>query len=168
MATGRPLAELTLTASERDELVSITRSRSMPQSLATRARIILLAAEGQSNTAIAWKLGLSRPTVGNWRQRYITQCIQGLYDEPRPGGPRSIHDDEVAALIRKTLKTRPKNGTHWTCRSLAAETQLSKSSVQRVWKAFGLQPHRQKHFKISAAPSPGVCTVPSPHRGLGP
>jgi putative transposase len=152
MATGRPLAELTLTASDRDELVSITRSRSMPQALATRARIILLAAEGQSNTAIAGKLGLSRPTVGNWRQRYVTQCIQGLYDEPRPGGPRSIHDDEVAALIRKTLKTRPKNGTHWTCRSLAAETQLSKSTVQRVWKAFGLQPHRQKHFKISTDP----------------
>jgi putative transposase len=101
---------------------------------------------------IAGKLGLSRPTVGNWRQRYVTQCIQGLYDEPRPGGPRSIHDDEVAALIRKTLKTRPKNGTHWTCRSLAAETKLSKSTVQRVWKAFGLQPHRQKHFKISTDP----------------
>jgi putative transposase len=152
MATGRPLAALTLTASERDELVSITRSRSMLQALATRARIILLAADGQSNTAIAGKLGLSRPTVGDWRQRYVTQRIQGLYDEPRPGGPRSIRDDEVAALIRKTLKTRPKNGTHWTCRSLAAETQLSKSTVQRVWKAFGLQPHRQKHFKISTDP----------------
>ena len=152
MSRGRPLRELTLSASERDELVSITRSRSMPQALATRARIILLAAEGKSNTAIAERLGLTRPTVGTWRQRYLTQGLPGLYDEPRPGGPRSIRDEEVATLIRKTLRTKPKDGTHWTCRSIAAETKLSKSTVQRVWKAFGLQPHRQKHFKISTDP----------------
>jgi putative transposase len=141
-----------LSASERDELVSITRSRSLPQALATRARMVLLAADGHSNTAIAERLGLSKPTVGTWRQRYRVQRVQGLYDEPRPGGPRSIRDEEVAALIRKTLKTKPKDGTHWTCRSIAAETKLSKSTVQRVWKAFGLQPHRQKHFKLSTDP----------------
>jgi putative transposase len=152
MPKGRPLPELSLSASERDELVSITRSRSLPQTLATRARIVLFAADGLSNTAIAARLGLSRPTVGIWRQRYVTQRVPGLYDEPRPGGPRSIGDDEVATLIRKTLKTKPKNGTHWSCRSIAAETKLSKSTVQRVWKAFGLQPHRQKHFKISTDP----------------
>jgi transposase len=149
---GRPLAPLTLSESERDELRSITRSRSMPQSLATRARIVLLSAEGESNTDIAERLGLSKPTVGIWRKRYVMQRIAGLYDEPRPGGPRSIRDEQVATLLRKTLKTKPKDGTHWSCRSIAAETKLSKSTVQRVWKAFGLQPHRQKHFKISTDP----------------
>ena len=149
---GRPLAPLTLSESERDELRSITRSRSMPQSLATRARIVLLSADGDSNTDIAERLGLSKPTVGIWRKRYLTQRIAGLYDEPRPGGPRSIRDEQVATLLRKTLKTKPKDGTHWSCRSIAAETKLSKSTVQRVWKAFGLQPHRQKHFKISTDP----------------
>ena len=149
---GRPLAPLTLSESERDELRSITRSRSMPQSLATRARIVLLSADGESNTDIAERLGLSKPTVGIWRKRYLMQRIAGLYDEPRPGGPRSIRDEQVATLLRKTLKTKPKDGTHWSCRSIAAETKLSKSTVQRVWKAFGLQPHRQKHFKISTDP----------------
>ncbi len=149
---GRPLAPLTLTESERDELVAITRSRSMPQSLATRARIVLRSADGESNTEIAERLGLSKPTVGIWRKRYLAQRLAGLYDEPRPGGPRSIRDEQIAALLRKTLKTKPKDGTHWTCRSIAAETKLSKSTVQRVWKAFGLQPHRQKHFKISTDP----------------
>ena len=149
---GRPLTPLTLSESERDELRSITRSRSMPQSLATRARIVLLSADGESNTDIAERLGLSKPTVGIWRKRYLMQRIAGLYDEPRPGGPRSIRDEQVATLLRKTLKTKPKDGTHWSCRSIAAETKLSKSTVQRVWKAFGLQPHRQKHFKISTDP----------------
>lgn len=152
MAVGRPLAPLTLTQSERDELLAISRSRSLPQPLATRARIVLAAADGESNTEIAEQFGLSKPTVGLWRQRYLVQRLAGLYDEPRPGGPRSIRDEQIAALLRKTLKTKPKDGTHWTCRSIAAETKLSKSTVQRVWKAFGLQPHRQKYFKISTDP----------------
>lgn len=152
MPRGRPLPELTVSPSERDQLVSITRSRSMPHPLVTRARIILLAADGCSNTAIAEHLGLSRPTVATWRQRYLAQRVQGLYDELRPGGPRSIRDEEIAALLRRTVNTKPKGGTHWTCRSVAAETRLSKSTVHRVWKAFGLQPHRQKHFKLSTDP----------------
>jgi transposase len=152
MARGRPLRVLTLSPSERDELVSFTRARSRPQALVTRARVILLAADGHSNTAIAAQLGLSKPTVGLWRQRYLVQRLQGLYDELRPGGPRTLRDEQIAALIRKTLKTKPKEGTHWTCRSLAAETRLSKSTVHRVWTAFGLQPHRQKHFKLSTDP----------------
>ncbi len=152
MSRGRPLVPLSLSPTEREELVSITRSRSMPQALAMRARIVLLSADGHGNTDIAGRLGLSNPTVGIWRRRYLTQRLPGLYDEPRPGGPRSIRDEEIAALLRKTLKTKPKDGTHWTCRSIAAETKLSKSTVQRVWKAFGLQPHRQKHFKISTDP----------------
>jgi putative transposase len=152
MVVGRPLTLLTLSDSEREELLSITRSRSMPQSLAIRSRIVLLAADGESNTDIAKRLELSKPTVGIWRKRYLVQRLAGLYDEPRPGGPRSIRDEQIATLLRKTLKTKPKGGTHWTCRSIASETKLSKSTVQRVWKAFGLQPHRQKHFKISTDP----------------
>src|SRR5262245_6126381 len=124
MARGRPLAPLALSVAEHDELVSITRSPSMPQALALRARIVLLAADGHSNTEIAEKFGLSKPTVGIWRQRYLRQRLQGLYDEPRPGGPRSIRDEQVAGLIRKTLKTQPRGATHWTCRSIAAETRL--------------------------------------------
>jgi transposase len=91
-----------------------------------------LAAEGQSNTAIAAQLGLSKPTVRLWRQRFVAQRIQGLYDELRPGGPRTIRDEQVAMLIRRTLKTKPRDGTHWTVRSLAAETRLSKSTVHRA------------------------------------
>jgi putative transposase len=152
MPRGRPLPALVLSPSERDQLVALTRSRSMPHALVTRARLVLLAAEGASNTAIAARLQLSKPTVGTWRRRYLTQQVQGLYDELRPGGPRSIRDEEVATLLRRTVKTKPKDGTHWTCRSLAAATHLSKSTVHRVWTAFGLQPHRQKHFKLSTDP----------------
>jgi putative transposase len=124
----------------------------MPYALVQRAKIVLLAAEGLSNTLIADKLRLSKPTVGLWRRRFLEQGLVGLYDEQRPGGPRSISDQEVAALIRKTLKNKPENGTHWTCRSIAAETVISKSTVQRIWKVFGIQPHRQKHFKLSTDP----------------
>jgi putative transposase len=141
-----------LSATERQELEALTRSRSMPHVLVSRARIVLLAADRHPNTAIAERLRLSRPTVGLWRRRYRQQRIQGLYDELRPGGPRSIRDEQIATLLRRTLKTKPKDGTHWTCRSLAAETRLSKSTVQRVWQAFGLAPHRQKHFKLSTDP----------------
>jgi len=121
----------------------------MPHPLGHRAKIILLAADGFTNTAIADKLGLSKPTVGLWRRRFLDQGLVGLYDELRSGGTRSISGRKIAAHIRKTLKTKPRDGTHWTCRSIAAETDLSKSTVQRVWKAFGIQPHRQKHFKLS-------------------
>jgi putative transposase len=153
MARGRPLETLTVTPAERDELVALTRSRSMPQPLVTRARIVLLAADGASNTVIAQRLGLSKPTVGQWRQRYLRQRVQGLYDELRPGGPRSIRDEQIATLLRRTIKTKPRDGqTHWTCRALSAETRLSKSTVHRVWQAFGLQPHRQKHFQLSTDP----------------
>jgi putative transposase len=111
-----------------------------------------LAADGMTNTDIAQQLSLSKPTVGKWRQRFIEQGLMGLYDELRPGAPRSIDDERIAELIRTTLKSKPKDGTHWTCRSIAEETKLSKSTVQRLWKAFSLQPHRQKHFKLSTDP----------------
>lgn len=152
MPRGRPKPELLLSTSETEQLTAMTRSRSLPHALVRRAQLVLMAAEGCTNTAIAEELDWSRPTVGTWRQRFLAQRIPGLYDEPRPGGPRSIRDEQIAVLVRKTIKKQPTHGTHWSCRSIAAETKLSKSTVQRVWQAFGLQPHRQKHFKLSTDP----------------
>ena len=152
MAHGPALAPLTLTEDQRRQLASMANSRSLSHSLAQRARIVLLSAEGQSNMAIARTIGLHRVTVATWRERFRKQGLMGLYDELRPGGPRSIEDKQIVALIKKTIDTRPRNGTHWSCRSMAVQTSLSKSTVQRVWKAFGLAPHRQKHFKLSTDP----------------
>src|SRR5438093_10572581 len=152
MRTGRPLQPLDLSREARKSLMEITRSRSVPHPMVMRARVVLHAGEGWSNTRIAAELGWSLPSVGHWRRRYLEQGIAGLYDEPRPGGPRSVEDERVAVLLRKTLRTKPRAGTHWTCRSIAAETKLSKSTVHRVCQAFGLQPHRRKHFKLSTDP----------------
>lgn len=152
MPRGRPVVPIVLNQDTRRELEALSRSRSLPYALVRRAHIILLAAQGMSQSDIGAKVGLSRAMVGMWRQRFLKQGLLGLYDEPRPGGPRSISDERISQLIRKTLKTKPKGGTHWSCRSIAAETDLSKSTVQRVWQAFGIQPHRQKHFKLSTDP----------------
>jgi putative transposase len=152
MGTGRPKTPLTLSREERKQLESLVSSRSLPHGLVRRARIVLLAAEGITNKAIADKVGVSAVTVGKWRRRYLQQGIQGLHDELRPGRPRSICDEQVAELIQKTLKSKPEDGTHWTVRSIATQTELSKSSVHRIWQAFGLQPHRQRHFKLSTDP----------------
>ncbi len=149
---SRPLQPLSLSETEREQLDSFVGSRSLPHGLVRRARIVLLAASGGSNKAIAQQLHLTQQSVCKWRQRFIAQRLMGLYDELRPGGPRSISDERIAELLRKTLKTRPKDATHWSCRSLAAATKLSKSTVHRVWQAFGLAPHRQKHFKLSTDP----------------
>jgi putative transposase len=136
----------------RAELEAMTRSRSLPNTLVRRARLVLLAAEGRPNGEIAQLVGLSRTMVVIWRRRFAKQGIMGLYDGQRPGGPRSIEDERISALLRKTLKSKPKDGTHWSCRSIAGETGLSKSTVQRVWQAFGIQPHRRTHFKLSTDP----------------
>lgn len=152
MPLGRPIPPMVLSPEMREQLHTMSRARSLPQALAMRARIILLAADGLSNTQIAVQLRLSLPTVGKWRRRYLHQGVAGLYDEVKPGGPRSISDEQVAGLIRKTLKTKPKDGTHWTCRAMSAETKLTHVMVHRIWRAFGLQPHRQKHFKLSTDP----------------
>jgi putative transposase len=128
------------------------RSRSLPHGLVRRAQIVLMAVDGSDNIAIAEELAVSRLTVGLWRRRFVAQRLPGLYDELRPGGPRTIRDEQIATLVRKTVKQQPRDGTHWSCRSIAAETKLSKSTVHRVWTAFGLQPHRQKHFKLSTDP----------------
>jgi len=152
MARGRPIPLIDLKPELKEQLQSMARSRSLPHGLVRRARIILMAAEGLNNKTIAQKVGLSASIVGLWRRRFIQQGLVGLYDEARPGGPPSISDEKIIRLIRKTLNTKPKNGTHWTCRSIAEETKLSKSTVHRIWRGFGIQPHRQKHFKLSTDP----------------
>jgi putative transposase len=152
MKTGRPRKPLVLAPEEREQLTSIASSRSLPHGLVQRAQIVLLAADGDSNTDIATRLRLTRPTVGIWRQRYLDLGLQGLHDELKPGRPRSISDERVAALVRKTLETKPASGTHWTVRSIARSSRLSQTTVHRVWQAFGLQPHRRKGFKLSTDP----------------
>jgi len=152
MKTGRPKQPLVLQAEERIQLESISSSRSLPHAFVQRAQIVLMAAIGASNTEIAQHLRLSNPTVGIWRKRYLDHGIQGLHDELKPGRPRSISDDRVATLVRKTLETKPVSGTQWSVRSIAKATRLSHMTVHRIWHAFGLQPHRQKYFKISTDP----------------
>jgi len=144
--------EIVLSQQERAQLESFASSRSVSRALAYRARIVLLSVEGQTNTAIAQSLELSRFTVGNWRARYLAHGIEGLYDEIRPGRPRSIQDEAVAQLIQRTTQSRPSDATHWSVRSMAESCGVSKSTVQRIWKVFGLQPHRQRHFKLSSDP----------------
>lgn len=128
------------------------RRRSLPHGLVLRAKIILLSASGMTNQAIAARLELRPVTVGHWRRRFLGQGLRGLHDELRPGRPRSISDERVALLIRKTLRSRPPQGTAWSCRSLASQVRVSKDTVHRVWHAFGLQPHRQRHFQLSNDP----------------
>jgi len=152
MSKGRPKQPVVLSEEDQNQLKAIANSRSYPHGLVVRARVVLLAADGASNTAIAQKLDLSQQSVCLWRKRYLEQGIRGLHDELKPGRPRTISDERVATLIRKTLRTKPKDGTHWTVRDLARETRLSHMTVHRIWRAFGLQPHRQKHFKLSTDP----------------
>jgi putative transposase len=123
----------------------------LPAGLVTRAKIILLSASGKTNLQIARQLELTNATVGKWRRRFLHYEVAGLHDELRPGRPRPISDERVAQLVRKTLETKPK-GTHWSIRQIATETRVSKSTVHRIWQAFGLEPHRQKHFKLSTDP----------------
>jgi putative transposase len=152
MGSGRVAQEVKLNEEQRGQLESFACSRSLPHAQVQRAKIILMAAQGVQNIHIAAQLRTTRETVGKWRQRFVEQGLEGLYDELRPGRPRSVEDERVADLIRKTLETRPVGGTHWSCRTMAKEIGISKSTVQRVWNAFGLQPHRSRHFKLSTDP----------------
>ena len=152
MRSGRPKTPLVLSDEQREQLQGLARSRSLPSGLVNRVRIVLLAAEGVSNKEIASRLGLSQPTVGKWRKRFLERGLEGLHDELRPGRPRSIPDEQVAELINTTLQTKPEGATHWSCRTLADQVGVSKSTVQRVWSAFGLKPHRSETFKLSTDP----------------
>lgn len=152
MGRGRPTQAVVLDEAQRLQLTSVAQSRSLPHGLVVRARLVVMAADGLASCAIAAKLGLSQQTVCLWRRRYLERGIQGLHDELKAGRPRSVSDEKVASLVRKTLQTKPKDGTHWTIRAIAQETRLSRPTVHRIWQAFGLQPHRQKHFKLSTDP----------------
>lgn len=150
MGRGRPKTELVLSEDERAQLTSFARSRSLPAGLGARARIVLSSANGEANSSIADRLELAQATVGKWRKRFIERRIPGLYDNVRPGAPRSIDDERLAALINTTLHTKPADGsTHWSVRGAAGQTGISKSSVQRYFSLFGLQPHRSESFKLS-------------------
>jgi len=152
MTLGRPLSPLQLSEPERAQLSEWTRRPKTAQALALRARIVLLSAEGRSNTDIAGKLQVSLPTAGKWRQRFLDQRLDGLLDEPRPGTPRKLSDAEVERVLARTLETQPQDSTHWSTRTLAQSTGLSQSSISRIWRAFSLQPHRSQSFKLSRDP----------------
>ena len=152
MALGRPKEALVLSAEQRRQLESLASSRSLPAGLVMRARMILMSAAGSNNQEIARQLRTTKATVGKWRRRFLERDVAGLHDELRPGRPRPIGDEQVAQLIHKTLEIQPKDGTHWSLRRIARQTRLSKSTVHRIWQAFGLQPHRQRHFKLSNDP----------------
>ncbi|MFC5029435.1 IS630 family transposase [Streptomyces sp. DSM 41987] len=149
---GRPKAELTLSDEERAALEEWVRRRSTPQAWALRCRIVLACAEGVPNKDVAARLGSTPQAVGRWRARFVQFRIAGLGDMPRPGGPRTVTDEQVAAVVTRTLESTPKNATHWSTRSMAKEMGLSQSSVSRIWRAFGLQPHRSQTFTLSTDP----------------
>jgi len=152
MRRGRPIPPVILSSEERETLERWRRRHSTSQALALRARIVLGSAEGATNTAIAKELRLTKQTVGKWRSRFLVRRLDGLLDEPRPGAPRSISDAEVERVVVRTLETKPKDATHWSTRSLAKAAGLSRSSVHRIWQAFGLKPHRSESFKLSTDP----------------
>jgi putative transposase len=150
---GRPQERtLVLSQGERDELERISRSHSAAHSLVRRAQIVLASAEGEANTSIARRLGVSNPTICHWRNQWFERGIVGLYGEARPGRPRTHNEETVAQLLRTVLKTKPTEGTYWTVRSAAAATGLSKTTVARMLSLFGVQPHRSKSFKLSTDP----------------
>ena len=146
------MAELVLSEAERAELKQLSSRRKTAQALALRARIVLECARGLENQEVAADLAVSKNTVGKWRRRFVERRMEGLHDEPRSGAPRSIGDDGIEAVIVKTLESLPDNATHWSSRGMAKASGISVSSVQRIWRAFGLQPHRIETFKLSTDP----------------
>jgi len=152
MRTGRPKAILTISSEERAHLLAVTRSRSLPAALTLRAKIVLACEREASNAVVATRLGVGPHTIGKWRNRFITDRIEGLYDEMRSGRPRTVEDEAVAELITKTLARKPKAATHWSVRAIAKETGIGKSTVHRLFQLFGLQPHRTRSFKLSTDP----------------
>src|SRR2546428_8750048 len=145
-------AEVVLSGEERVVLERWARRPTSWQGWAFRGRVVVAAAEGRSSTEMAAELGCNPSAVGRWRGRFARRGIDGLHDEPRPGKPRSISDDEVERVIVKTLEGPPANATHWSTRSLAAATGMSQTAVSRVWRAFGLKPHQTEAFKLSPDP----------------
>ena len=149
---ARVAVTISLSDDERAELEALSRRRKTSQGLARRARIVLAAAEGLENKEIAVRLEASADTVGKWRRRYAAEGLDGLYDEPRPGAPRQIGDDAIAEAVRLTLEETPPDATHWSLRSMARASGHAPSTIHRIWRAFGLQPHRSETFKLSSDP----------------
>ena len=149
---GRPIPPLTLTGSERTLLEQWGRRRTTAQALASRSRIVLAAARGESNQAVAEHLRVTQQTVDKWRRRFLARRLAGLSDEPRPGAPPTITHAQVEWVVAKTLDATPRDATQWSTRSMAAASGLSRSSISRIWRAFGLQPHHVESFKLSTDP----------------
>jgi transposase len=148
-----PIAvEILLSDDERSVLEAWTRRRTTAQALALRARIVLAAAGQLTNREIALVEGVSPPTVTKWRNRFAARRLEGLLDEPRPGRPRTITDEQVERVVITTLESKPRNATHWSTRSMAKEAGVTADAVMRIWHAFGLQPHRQETWKLSKDP----------------
>jgi transposase len=152
MRSGRPIAPFSLLDEERETLERWARRPKSAQALAQRSRIVLECAAGNPNTAVARKLGLTHQTVGKWRQRFLERRLDGLQDEPRPGAPRQVGDAQVERVVRLTLESTPADATHWSTRAMAKRSGLSQTMVGRIWRAFGLQPHRVEGFKLSKDP----------------
>ena len=149
---GRPKAELVLSDDEREQLLRWARRRKSSQALALRCRIVLECATGAANTVVADRLGVSEPTVGKWRSRFVEHRLDGLCDDARPGRPATVSAEQVEDVIVATLESTPANATHWSRAKMAERTGLSKSSIGRIWKAFELKPHRTEGFKLSNDP----------------
>jgi DNA-binding XRE family transcriptional regulator len=152
MRTGRPIPPLTITDEERATLERWARRPTTAQAVAQRARLILRCAAGTTNTRVARDLHLTKQTVGKWRARFLAKRLDGLLDEPRPGAPRTVSDTDVERVLTRTLETKPADATHWSIRSMAQACGLSRSTVNRIWHAFALQPHRSETFKLSKDP----------------
>ena len=152
MRTGRPKKELVVNPEEKAQLERWTRRRKTSQGLCLRARIVLDCSEGKDNKTVAERLGVAAHTVGKWRSRFAARGLDGLLDEPRPGKPRTLSDEEVERVVTLTLESTPADATHWSTRSMARACGLNQSAVGRIWRAFALQPHRSETFKISTDP----------------
>ena len=152
MRTGRPKQALILTDEERDRLQSLAHRARSQSLLARRARVVLACAEGLDNKTVARKMRVSLGMVGKWRARFLQARLEGLYDEPRPGAPRKVSDAEVERVVIQTLESTPRGETHWSTRGMAKATGLSRMTISRIWRAFGLQPHRSDTFKLSPDP----------------
>jgi transposase len=152
MRTGRPKKPLEIGEADGEKLKTIARRPKSAQAMAMRARIVLFCGQGMSNSEVARKLHITGATVGKWRERFREFGLDGLLDEPRVGTPRKITDQQVEEVITKTLESMPKNSTHWSTRLMAAETGLSQNAIVRIWRVFGLQPHRVENFKFSKDP----------------
>ena len=152
MASGRPKAEVILSEDERTELQRLGRRGRVNRHVAMRAKLILASAGGAGDTAVAATHHVNPKTVAKWRRRFIEERLDGLYDEPRVGTPRTITDEAVEKIVVETLETTPKGRTHWSTRKMAKKAGISPASVGRIWRANGLKPHIVRGFKLSNDP----------------